>query len=373
MRRGGPVLLHFQLFQILRARVASGVYALGSQLPTDEALMQEFRFGRHTVRSALQELVSAGLIERFPGRGSFVLRRQPPPRQWSIGSVEDVIDLSFVHAYTILDAAAVPGSTDREMAGILGLDVRDAVFRVRAVRPSRGGAYAYSYVWFPADAGQKLPVEIFDKRPLILLIEEYCGLSAFTVKRVASAEAADDEVAPFLDVRPGQTLLVLERTHPRPGLCNRAGGAAGAVRRRAAGARDVRRRADPGGGDDGAPPLPGAPGAHRRSDIHGRAGPRRRRRRPALALSRAPGRPSALVPVEAVAVASFAMMRRDGVVTIPVTGMPGAACVFRLMMFPGAGRLGDARLLASTRDALDRLVTVLGDAAGVRAMILGTT
>ena len=74
MRRGGPVPLYFQILQTIRTRIASGAYPAGSQLPTDEALMQEFGVSRHTVRSAVQELVSAGLIERFAGKGSFVLR-----------------------------------------------------------------------------------------------------------------------------------------------------------------------------------------------------------------------------------------------------------------------------------------------------------
>ena len=90
-----------------------------------------------------------------------------------------------------------------------------------------------------------------------------------------------------------------------------------------------------------------------------------------LALERAPGRRSALVPVEAVAVASFAMMERDGIVTIPVAGMPGAASVFRLMMFPDGKRLGDERLLASARHALETLSAVVDDAQRARVMLMG--
>jgi L-seryl-tRNA(Ser) seleniumtransferase len=90
-----------------------------------------------------------------------------------------------------------------------------------------------------------------------------------------------------------------------------------------------------------------------------------------LALERAGGGRPAIVPVEAVAVASFAMMERDGIVTIPVAGMPGAASVFRLMMFPDGGRLGDERLLASARHAIDTLAAVVGDAKRARVMLLG--
>ena len=77
-----------------------------------------------------------------------------------------------------------------------------------------------------------------------------------------------------------------------------------------------------------------------------------------------------LVRVEAVAVASFAMMEAYGVITIPVTGMPGAACVLRLMMFPDGPRLGEGALLAAARHGLDRLVEVLADPARARRMIV---
>src|SRR5947209_20509292 len=58
LKRNGPVPLYYQVLQVLRGRIASGQYPVGGQLPTDEALMREFGVSRHTVRSALQELVS---------------------------------------------------------------------------------------------------------------------------------------------------------------------------------------------------------------------------------------------------------------------------------------------------------------------------
>lgn len=91
----------------------------------------------------------------------------------------------------------------------------------------------------------------------------------------------------------------------------------------------------------------------------------------AMALERSGGT-AAIVPVEAVAVASFAMAERDGIVTIPVTGMPGAACVFRLMMFPDGTRLGDERLIASWRHGFDVLARLVGDREACRRMILGS-
>ena len=43
---------------------------------------------------------------------------------------------------------------------------------------------------------------------------------------------------------------------------------------------------------------------------------------------------AAMVPIEAVAVASTRILEEHGGVTIPAVGMPGAACTFRIMMDP---------------------------------------
>ncbi len=90
-----------------------------------------------------------------------------------------------------------------------------------------------------------------------------------------------------------------------------------------------------------------------------------------LALARAAGRRASLVPVEAVAAASFAMMERYGVITIPVTGMPGAACVVRLMMYPDGLRLGDRTVLEAAAHGVATLVEVLDQPARARRLILG--
>ena len=90
-----------------------------------------------------------------------------------------------------------------------------------------------------------------------------------------------------------------------------------------------------------------------------------------LALARAAGRRSSLVPVEAVAVASFAMMERYGVITIPVTGMPGAACVVRLMMYPDGLRLGDRTVLEAAAHGVATLVDLLDQPERASRLILG--
>jgi DNA-binding GntR family transcriptional regulator len=60
----------------LRARVSSGEYPPGSQLPTKAQLMTRHQVAINTVERAIEELRKAGIVETLQGAGMFV--RDPP-------------------------------------------------------------------------------------------------------------------------------------------------------------------------------------------------------------------------------------------------------------------------------------------------------
>jgi GntR family transcriptional regulator len=69
---------YFEIEQALRARVAK--LAPGDPLPSDAELCEEFGVSRMTARNAMAPLVQAGIVQRIPGRGTFVAQ-QPVHRQ----------------------------------------------------------------------------------------------------------------------------------------------------------------------------------------------------------------------------------------------------------------------------------------------------
>lgn len=211
MRRPAP--LYHRILEVLRRRISAEQYAVGARLPTDEALVREFDVSRHTVRAAVQQLVADGVIERFPGRGSFIVRQLAPASHWSIESVEDLIGTSFADRYEVIAAKFIRASDHPPSAALYQLGPTDRVFNVRALRSSADGPYAYSNIYLPPAVGEKLPRRLFGKRPFLLLVEEYCALVAVRARQVASAVAATREAARRLAVRPGTPLLALERAY----------------------------------------------------------------------------------------------------------------------------------------------------------------
>lgn len=67
----------------LRSQIESGDLAEGAQLPAEADIAQQYGTSRPTVRQALGELVSVGLLDRRPPFGTFVRRRPVVEERWS--------------------------------------------------------------------------------------------------------------------------------------------------------------------------------------------------------------------------------------------------------------------------------------------------
>lgn len=65
--------MHARIARTLRERIADGVYAIGTQIPAEDRLAEEFAVSRSTIRQALRHLQGDRLIESRKGSGSVVL------------------------------------------------------------------------------------------------------------------------------------------------------------------------------------------------------------------------------------------------------------------------------------------------------------
>jgi len=64
--------LYLQLETIIKKKIESGEWAVGSQIPTEEDLCTMFNVSRATVRTAVLELVRQGYLKRQQGKGTFI-------------------------------------------------------------------------------------------------------------------------------------------------------------------------------------------------------------------------------------------------------------------------------------------------------------
>ena len=69
--------LYEQIRDNLRSEMLAGRWSEGECIPTEKDLSTQFGVSRYTVRQAILELVQEGLLERTPGKGTFVRKNKP--------------------------------------------------------------------------------------------------------------------------------------------------------------------------------------------------------------------------------------------------------------------------------------------------------
>jgi GntR family transcriptional regulator len=57
----------------LRQQIDSGEFEAGKQLPTEQDLQKAYSASRNTIRDAIKQLITLGLVETRPGQGTFVV------------------------------------------------------------------------------------------------------------------------------------------------------------------------------------------------------------------------------------------------------------------------------------------------------------
>src|SRR5829696_6825346 len=113
LRTDSRLPLYYQLEQALRFLTASGSWQPGSLICSERELMQAAGVSRATVRQAIGNLISEGLLERVHGRGTFVAR---PKLEQEIRSVYSFAEQMGVQGLALEDQLLqrhrVPASDD---------------------------------------------------------------------------------------------------------------------------------------------------------------------------------------------------------------------------------------------------------------------
>lgn len=208
-----PMPKYHQIYLVLREQLHEGRFEQG--LPGELALMEQFGVARVTVRRALEQLASEGLISREPGRGTRSLLRASRAPEGSdrqraklSGLLENLVSMGLRTTVKVLTVEVIhaPSLVAEALQMAPGASVQKAV----RVRSTREGPLSHITTYVPASVARSFGRQELSKKPILMLLEE-AGVKVGRAHQTISARLADAETARHLDTAVGSALLSVRR------------------------------------------------------------------------------------------------------------------------------------------------------------------
>jgi GntR family transcriptional regulator len=198
-----------QLYRHIGGLVSSGNLTVDDQLPSEREIAELANVSRVTVRKAIAELVSDGLIEQRQGAGSFVLGNTDRFEQ-SLSSLVSFTENLQARGITsssrvILKGLFRPTATE---AMVLGLSPHNQVARIHRLRSGDGVPMALEYSSLPEDVlprPDKIDLSLYE------LLRARGTAPTRAIQRVTAVNATAP-VAEHLGLAEGAAVLQIERT-----------------------------------------------------------------------------------------------------------------------------------------------------------------
>jgi len=205
--RDGAVAKHEQL----RARLAEMCrtsLSPGDALPSERQLCELYGVSRTTVRDAVGQLVTEGMLVRIHGKGTFVSEPHARSQLHLASFHEDMRRLGLTPTTVVLLAeTAVPPPTTLVN---LGLGSRDRALHLRRLRLADNAPISVDDAWYNL---VELPgLDQLDMNASIYqTLEDRYQKPVDRAEQTVRAAEADDVISTVLGIRPGSPVLRFDR------------------------------------------------------------------------------------------------------------------------------------------------------------------
>lgn len=212
------VPLHISISEKLRHQIDSGVYMPGEKLPSEHQMMNTFGVSRITVRQAIANLVSQGLVQTQQGKGAFVT----PQRKvaYSLSSplvlLEDDLAQKGI-ALTLENLIFRKVRVPAEIQAILSPEGKMAYLQKKLLYMN-GSVGAIDITYILPELGKRFSAQL--KKQMTFPILEKHGITIEHIEATIECTHSDYETSQQLEVPLGQPLIVYRYTaythHEKP-------------------------------------------------------------------------------------------------------------------------------------------------------------
>jgi len=206
--------LYLQLVRALKDEIVSGVYPIGSQLPTEEELCERFKVSRYTVREALRRLRDDNLVSSRQGAGTTVVPPHPADSfVHEVMSINDLVAFATDVRFAIDQIEMI--EIDDKLSARTGIAIGEAWLAVRGLRHTESGEWpvCWTEVYINREFAAVGRLLQRHRGPIFHLIEDMFGQSIVEVHQEIAAALISPDLADGLKVKAGTTALEVQRTY----------------------------------------------------------------------------------------------------------------------------------------------------------------
>lgn len=209
LQRSPGTALHRQLYIVLRDQIVRGSFHVDAAIPKEADLEQMFGVSRITVRRAVADLESHGLVRKEPGKGTFVLaRKDGSRREATLPLLEALTRQAKDTTVQVLLVETVPAPGD--IALLLELEPNGLAHHVVRLRSAGKTPLMVTEAWVQAKwAADITPDSLLKKALFEIIISK--GVEFGKVVQEFSAIAAAPQHASLLKTDVGTPLIQVTR------------------------------------------------------------------------------------------------------------------------------------------------------------------
>ncbi len=205
-----PIPYYYQLENIIKDKIEAGELEKGMMFPSEKELCKIFNISRVTLRKAITNLVSKGILKKKPGQGTVVVMN---PRHGRL------LDQSFSF-YGFLKGKNLDVITKvlefnkitptKNIINILQLQNDEKIFKIKRLRIVKNEPLYYVDSYFPVRYYPNLTAEDLINNSFYKFMLNQIGIDIYGMKRRLYPKAANAVDAKILNIDIGKPVQIFE-------------------------------------------------------------------------------------------------------------------------------------------------------------------
>jgi len=207
--RNSAVPAYYQIENCIKKALENGSFSPDAELPSEEEMAALFKVNRLTVRRAMSELATKGLVIRSQGRRSRVALPKIPLDPF--GSFSDqVTSLGLTDTTIVQECRLITPSKD--IKRLLNEKSSKKVLHIARIRKLESTPVGVEDNYLLAEFAPPFIEDHSRGQTLNASLRQHCGLTAWDADADAEMRAATSREAACLNVREGHPLFSLRLT-----------------------------------------------------------------------------------------------------------------------------------------------------------------